>query len=131
MDRKTRAPSEFFLRVTRTLTGERIEEKAGLKLKPVEGRFYPFKYKGIQFFAHRSVRNKRFWTVSEKQSGLLVAKSYDTKEEATTKAKEEIDRHPIKQVRALVRSNAKDIIPFKKGSDNPMNEHITDREHIR
>lgn len=117
MAKKVTAPSEYFLRVVRTLTGEpRIEDE--LKLEPVEGKFYPFQHKGIKLFAHRSVGFRRFWTVSEKQSGLLVTKSYDTREEVIAKAKEAIDSHSIKQVREFVRDGAKDIIPFANGKEH-------------
>lgn len=119
MAKKATAPSEYFLRVVRTLTGEpRVEDE--LKLESVEGKFYPFEYKGIQLFAHRSMSFKRFWTVSEKQSGLLVTKSFDTKEEAIAKAKEAIDSHSIEQVKEFVRDGAKDITPFADRK-----EHLT------
>jgi len=108
---KTKAPSEYFLRLMKTPT-EETKEGMKPKLRPVEGKFYPFEYKGIQLFAHRDVDNKKFWTVSEKQTGLRVAKSYNTKKEAIAGAKEEFDRRPIEEVKKAIKSSAEDIIPY-------------------
>lgn len=75
-----------------------LDEDAEERIKPVEGKVYPFEYRGEQFFAHKVGKE---WRVTHKGTGLLVSTG-NTKKEAVDLAMQNLNAATDEQFRKAI-----------------------------